>query len=131
LTPFWRKIFTLHVMSSCELETLISSLYHYIILTIIFLQPFYTQHFLLFAMVCVQPPHIFWLHWKLSGKYLQLESVGQVNVQEYFYTSNIQEEVTGFWRTLRLCIEQWYTNSGCQVAQVTTFCATVCHINGP
>jgi len=32
----------------------------------------------------------------LSGKYLQLESVGQVNVQEHFYTSNVQEEVTGF-----------------------------------
>jgi hypothetical protein len=49
----------LHVMSFCELETLISSLYHCIILTITFLQPFHTQHFLLFAVVCVQPPQIF------------------------------------------------------------------------
>jgi len=47
------------VMSSCELVALQSSLYHYIILTITFLQSFYTQHFLLFAVVCVHPPHIF------------------------------------------------------------------------
>jgi hypothetical protein len=49
----------LHVMSSCELETLTSSLYHYIILTITFLQPFCTWHFLPSAVVCVQHPQIF------------------------------------------------------------------------
>lgn len=50
-----------HVMSSCELAALKSSLYHYIILTITILQSFYTRHFLRFAVVCVHPPHIFFI----------------------------------------------------------------------
>jgi len=49
----------LNVMSSCELEILMSTLYHYIILTITFLQPSYTRNFLLSAVVCVQRPQIF------------------------------------------------------------------------